>query len=324
MTVSSPVHVEQSVSAPASTPDMKKITLDGSALKTAQRIHATLLFIGPLVGTVTAITLLPKTGFGLLELGLLAVMFLATMLGISVGFHRYLAHGAFQAPFPVQAALIICGCMAAQGGPIYWVSNHRRHHQFSDLPGDPHSPHHDGDTPLGGLRGLWHAHVEWTLTHKLTNALFYCKDLIRNPRLGRLNRMYFVWVLLGFLLPTALGGLYHGTWMGALSGFLWGGMVRLFLSYHATSSINSITHRFGSRPFQTREHSTNNAWLALLTVGESWHNNHHAFQTSAFFGLRWWQIDLGAWLIWALAKSGLASNVHEPTPEMIHAKLADP
>lgn len=332
MTVASPSHTEQSVATPADPsvvtpvrgPDFQKITLNGSTLKTAQRIHAALILLLPLVGTVAAFALLPMTGFGLLELGLLVVMFLATMLGISVGFHRLLAHGAFQAPTPVQAMLLICGCMAAQGGPVYWVSNHRRHHHFSDKPGDPHSPFYDGMTPLEGLRGLWHSHIEWTLTHELTNSLFYCRDLIKDARLNRLNRLYFVWVVLGLVLPAAIGGLYHGTWMGALSGFLWGGMVRLFLSFHATSSINSITHRFGSRPFRTREHSTNNAWLALITVGESWHNNHHAFQTSAFFGLKWWQVDLGAWLVWSLQKLGLAKNVRRPTPEMIQAKLAEP
>ncbi len=167
---------------------------------------------------------------------------------------------------------------------LYWVSNHRRHHQYSDRPGDSHSPHCFETKKLNTIQGLWHAQIGWTFTHKITNVFVFAKDLLKDQTIVKLNSWYYVWVLLGLIIPTLRGGIITGTSWGLLSVFLWGGCLRLFLSYHFTQSINSITHLYGSHPFNTHEWSTNNILLALQTLGEAWHNNHHAFPNSAKFG----------------------------------------
>ncbi|MCW7539726.1 fatty acid desaturase [Aquabacterium sp. A7-Y] len=297
-------------------------TLSPAGTGRAQFLHALLILALPPAGTVLAVALAWRWGLGWSDLLMLAAMYVLTIIGITVGFHRGLTHRAFQAGPATRAVLTVLGAMAAQGPPIYWVSNHRRHHHFSDRPGDPHSPLYDEERRLGRWRGLWHAHVAWTFRHRLSNTVVFAKDLIADPLVSRLNRLYFVWVLLGFGLPALAGGLLSGSWRGALTGLLWGGFVRLFLTYHATHSINSITHLFGSRPFNTREQSRNNAWLVLPTGGEAWHNNHHAFPGSAVFGLRWWQLDPGGWVVRGLARLRLIHDVRLTTPEMIAARLA--
>jgi stearoyl-CoA desaturase (Delta-9 desaturase) len=281
--------------------------------KLPQRVHAGTLLIVPAIGTFAAVFLAVRHGLSEVDLLLCVSFYFVTIIGITVGFHRLLAHRAFQASRATKALLIVLGAMAAQGPPIYWVSNHRRHHQYSDRSGDPHSPRRDGAQTLTGLRGLWHAHVAWTFNHELSNPLAFSKDLLRDPVVGAINRLYYFWVLLGLLLPALLDGLYTESWLGAVTGLLWGGLVRLFMSYHATNSINSVTHAFGRRPFNTRDDSRNNIWLALPTGGEAWHNNHHAFPSAAVFSLTWWQIDIGGLLVWALEKVGLVWDVKRVT-----------
>lgn len=301
-------------------PNRPKITIKSNSLKTSQRLHALVIVLIPLLGTVVAIAIASQLGIGLVEVGLLVSMYALTMMGITVGFHRHFSHCAFQTNTFIRVILAILGSMACQGPLIYWVSNHRRHHQYSDQPGDVHSPYFNEDERLGSLRGLWHAHMGWTFTHEITNAFLFAKDLFRDPVISKVNQLYYVWVLLGLATPTIFGGILTKTWMGALSGFLWGGLVRLFLTYHATNSINSITHIYGNRPFDTREQSTNNIWLALPTGGEAWHNNHHAFPNSAILGQEWWQIDLGGLVIRTLERAGLVWDVKVPTAKMIEAK----
>ncbi len=251
------------------------------------------------------------------QLSLAVFLYVATMIGITVGFHRLLAHRAFQAHEAVCAILIILGSMAAQGPPIYWVSNHRRHHQFGDTVGDPHSPHCRDDRKLGRWAGFWHAHIGWTLTHELTNSAHFCKDLLRNRLVGWINRRYYIWVLLGLLIPTIAGGLMGDPMDGALNGLLWGGGVRIFFSYHLTNSINSVTHMNGYRSFNTPDRSCNNLLLSLPTMGEAWHNNHHAFPGSAIFGLSRWEIDIGGMVVCCLEALGLIKNVRRPSAKAI-------
>jgi stearoyl-CoA desaturase (delta-9 desaturase) len=212
--------------------------------------------------------------------------------------------------------------MAAQGPLVSWVAVHRRHHERSDKPGDPHSPNPDllGGGAFGTLRGLWHAHVGWLTNHEYPNPVHYAPDLLRDRLISRVNRHYLLWVALGLLIPTVLGGLLHGSGLGALQGFLWGGLVRMVVVDNSVLSINSFSHVFGSYDFQTDDHSRNNPWVALPTFGESWQNNHHAFASSAAIGLRWWQVDFGYWLIVVLAKLGLVWNVCRPTVAMMRAK----
>jgi stearoyl-CoA desaturase (delta-9 desaturase) len=279
----------------------------------AQTLHATSIVVLPAVAVVLA-ALDVRSGRVHAWLPTLALtLFALTMMGVTVGFHRLLSHRAFQTTEAVRVALAILGSMAAQGPVIYWVSNHRRHHRFSDAAGDPHSPHRADERALGGWRGFWHAHVGWTFTHDLTNSAYVASDLLQDRRLAWVNRHYGLWVMTGLVAPALVGALIAGA-PGAWRGLLWGGGVRLFLSYHFTSSINSITHVFGYRSYSTPEQSRNNLWLSLPTFGEAWHNNHHAAPSSAIFGLAWWEIDLGGLAIRVLERCGLAWHVHRMRP----------
>lgn len=302
----------------------RKITIEGSELKTQQFVHALLVNVIPLLGTIIAVKRSWQSGIGTVEIGLLVSLYFLTMVGITVGFHRLFSHCAFQTHTAVRIILGILGSMACQGPLVYWVSNHRLHHQHTDKPGDPHSPYYIGDKQVNPIRGFWHAQTGWTFIHAITNPFVFAKDVIQDPVISKVSKLYYVWVLLGLVIPTVVGGMLTGTTMGLLSGFLWGGCIRVFLSYHFTNSINSITHFYGNRQFDTREHSTNNIWLAIPTTGEAWHNNHHAFPNSAKFGLKWWQIDLGYWVISILEVLGLAWDVKAPTAGMIEAKAIFP
>ncbi len=301
-------------------PKRQKITIKSERLKIPQKLHALAIVLVPLLGSIVAVAMVPYLSVGLVEIGLLSSMYVLTVIGITVGFHRYFAHSAFQTNTTVRIILAILGSMACQGPLIYWVSNHRRHHQYSDQPGDPHSPYFNGDKRLGKISGLWHSYVGWTFTHELTNTFFFAKDLLHDPVILKINRLYYFWFFLSYAIPTILGGMIKGTSIGFISGFIWGGCVRLFLSYIFGLSINSITHLYGNRSFDTREQSTNNSWLAIPTLGEAWHNNHHAFPNSAKFGLNWWQLDPGYWVVNALEKLGLVYFVKAPTAGMIESK----
>jgi stearoyl-CoA desaturase (delta-9 desaturase) len=289
-------------------------------LSRRQRMHAWVILFVPAVGSVAATVLAIRRGVSGLEISLLITMYTATMLGIIVGFHRHASHHAFDAHPIVRVILLAFGSMAAQGPLYYWVANHRRHHHLSDRPGDPHSPRFDDKGPLSGLRGLLHAHLGWSFDHRITNVFTYGKDLFRDPLLGRINRLYFPLVALGLLLPGFVGGLVTGRLSGFAAGVLWGGLVRLFLVHHVVFAVNSIGHAFGSRPFATRDESRNNAWLAIPSFGDAWHNNHHAFPNVAYVGLEPWQIDIAGWVISALERVGLARAVKRPTRAAIEAK----
>jgi stearoyl-CoA desaturase (delta-9 desaturase) len=213
---------------------------------------------------------------------------------------------------PLKIVLAILGSMAAQGPPIYWASNHRRHHAYTDREGDLHSPHCDGIEQLKGLKGFWHAHIGWTFDHTLTNTAVFSKDLLQDRDLAIVNRYYYWWVGLGLLLPGLVGMAFEPWLDGFLDGVVWGGGVRLFFSYHFIAAVNSITHVSGYRRFKTNEYSRNNAWLAIPTFGEAWHNNHHANPSLAKLGHSWWEVDIG-WIFLRLAEwSGLIRNMNRP------------
>jgi stearoyl-CoA desaturase (Delta-9 desaturase) len=258
------------------------------------------------------------------DLVVLALCYLATGLGVTVGFHRLLTHRSFKTSAAMRGTLAALGSAAVQGPAIEWVANHRKHHQFSDRPGDPHSPHVDhGSGWRGALRGLYHAHVGWILAgDALADRERYAKDLLADPVVSFVDRTFVLWVLAGMALPFALGTALTGSVIGGLTALLWGGAVRMFLLHHATFSINSLCHFFGRRRFATGDESGNLAWLALPTLGEAWHNNHHAFPTSARHGLRWWQADPSAWLIACMQRVGLAWDVVHITQERQHAHRA--
>jgi stearoyl-CoA desaturase (delta-9 desaturase) len=229
-----------------------------------------------------------------------------------MGFHRLIAHRAYQATTFLKTALVIAGSMAAQGPVIFWTAVHRRHHSYSDRDGDPHSPHLHGEGGLEILKGLWHSHMGWLFNHELTDWGTYVRDLLHDRLIFKLNRLYFFWITMGLLLPAVAEGLITMSWLGFARGFLWGGLIRVLVVHHSTWSINSVCHVFGSQPYQVKDHSTNNVVLAIPTFGESWHNNHHAFPSSAVHGLEWWQIDITGSMIKLCALVGLASAVKVP------------
>ena len=197
-----------------------------------------------------------------------------------------LTHRAFEAVRPLKAALLVAGSFALQGSALDWAIDHRTHHAYSDKEGDPHSPHHGfARGPLGAIKGLVHAHMGWMFGHNRTDRERYAKDLLQDRLTMTVSRLFPLWAVLTFALPFVLGGLLTMSWKGAVTGLVWGGLVRLFFNHHITWSVNSICHFFGKRPFATSDQSTNNWVLALPSLGESWHHNHHVFPTSAFHGL---------------------------------------
>ncbi len=267
----------------------------------------------PFLGLIVAVALLWGWGFGWSDLGLLLGMYVLTGLGITVGFHRLFTHRSFETNRVVQFILAALGSMAVEGSLLQWVAVHRRHHQYSDAPGDPHSPHLHGWGIGGLLRGLWHAHVGWVFRPDAPDLARYVTDLRQSRTLRAASALFPVWVGVGLLIPTVLGAVLTGTWTGAILGLLWGGLARICLVHHVTWSINSICHLWGQRTFRTDDQSRNNLLLGVLGLGEGWHNNHHAFPTSARYGLRWWQTDAGYLVIRALALVGLARQVKGPT-----------
>jgi stearoyl-CoA desaturase (Delta-9 desaturase) len=278
----------------------------------------------PFLAFVAAIPLLWQEWIGSLDLILLVVMYFLSVVGITVGFHRLLTHRAFQTYKPVEYLFAIFGSMAVEGPVIGWVSDHRKHHAHADEEGDPHSPHigPDGDE-AGALRGLWHAHLGWLFDHvTAAGAEKYAPDLLDDRGMRFISRWFPIWVALGLALPFALGWALTGALVAGLEAFFWAGLIRVFLVHHVTFSINSICHFFGRRRFQTEDESTNVFWLAIPSLGESWHHNHHAFPRAAQQGMRWWEIDISAAIITLMEKLGLAWNVIRISPERQEQRLA--
>ena len=253
----------------------------------------------------------------------MAITYSLTVVGIGVGYHRLFTHRSFKAPAWLRAVLAALGSAAAEGPVIEWVATHRRHHQFSDADGDPHSPHvGHGSGFLGAVRGLVHAHVGWMFGAPVRpDESRYAKDLQADPVVRFVSRTFVLWVVLGLALAFGLGVGLTGSVVGGLTAALWGGAVRIFLLHHATFSINSLCHFFGRRPFATGDHSRNLAWLAPIAFGEAWHNNHHAFPTSARHGLGRGELDPGGWLITALERCHLAWDVVRIAPERQRARV---
>lgn len=297
------------------------VRLDERGARFQRRVVLALTII-PFVGFVLAVAMLWGRGVAGTDLALFFAFYVFTGIGVTVGYHRLFTHRSFDAPRPVRMVFAIAGSMAVEGSVIAWVANHRRHHAFADKEGDPHSPHLDeGEGIMGVLRGLWHAHVGWMFDEFKTEQDRWARDLSRDPDMQKIDRLFSVLVLVSFGLPAVLGFALTGSLGGALTGFLWGGAARIFFLHHVTWSINSICHFYGKRPFETTDYSTNNWPLAFISFGESWHNNHHAFPTSAIHGIGRWQVDPGAVVISALERARLATNVHRVSSDQRQAKL---
>jgi stearoyl-CoA desaturase (delta-9 desaturase) len=265
----------------------------------------------PLLGTLLAIYLLWERAIRWTDVFLLLALYMTTALGVTAGFHRMLTHRSFVAHPVVKALLLILGSMAVEGAPLAWAADHTKHHALADREGDPHSP----------AEGFFHAHIGWFWNHTPTDPTIYCKHLLRDRLVVAISRTFGLWVGLGLAIPFVIGGLVGG-WRGALSGLLWGGLVRICLAHHVTWSVNSICHTFGTRAFETQDRSRNEWVVGLLAFGEGWHNNHHAFPRSAFHGLRWWQFDLAGYTIRLLEQVGLVHAVWRVTPEQQQARRA--
>jgi stearoyl-CoA desaturase (Delta-9 desaturase) len=279
-----------------------------------------------LTGTATVVPFVAVGGAAVLtwqsllhwsDVAIFAVLYVCTGLGITVGFHRHLTHRAFKAKKWVRATFAAFGSMAIEGPVIAWVADHRKHHAFTDVPGDPHSPHVDhGHGWRGAIRGLVHAHLGWIFLHTERGKKDrYAPDLIADPTISFIDRTFVMWVAIGLAAPFVLGVVIGGSLITGLTGLLWGGLVRVFLLHHVTYSINSLCHFFGRKRFDTGDESRNLLWLAPLSFGESWHNNHHAFPTSARHGLKPWELDISAGVIRVLEKLGLVWDVVRIPPE---------
>ena len=277
--------------------------------------------IVPFVAVLAAIPLLWNSLVGWTDIGIMVGVYLATAFGITIGYHRLLTHRAFETHRPMKYLFAVLGSMAVQGPVIGWVADHRKHHAHTDEEGDPHSPHVGQGN---GLRGLYHAHVGWLFEdHGIAEAKRYAPDLLEDAGMRFISRHFVWWVALGLAIPFALGYAIGGTLTAALLALFWGGLVRVFFVHHDTWSINSICHFFGTRRFETDDRSTNVAWLAVPSLGEAWHHNHHAFPRAAVQGLRWWEIDISGLTIRALEKVGLAWNVVTISPERQRQRLAE-
>ncbi|MHB8691626.1 MAG: acyl-CoA desaturase [Solirubrobacteraceae bacterium] len=276
----------------------------------------------PPLGVIAAIVLLWNRAVDVRDLAVLAGMYLITAFGITIGFHRLLTHRAFQTHRWLERTFAICGSLSVEGSVMDWVADHRKHHAFPDQEGDPHSPHVGHGS---GLKGLIWAHFGWLLeTQGQADWKKYAPDLYEDPVMRKIGRRFPLLVVISLLIPTVADCALHGfTVAGALRGLVWGGLVRIFLVHHVTWSVNSVCHFFGSRRFEVEDQSTNVGWLALLTLGESWHHNHHAFPRSAFHGLRWYELDVSGLVILAMARIGLAWDVVRITPERQRARAAE-
>jgi stearoyl-CoA desaturase (Delta-9 desaturase) len=260
------------------------------------------------------------------DVAIFFVMLMLTGFGITVGFHRLFTHRSFKTGPITRGVLAAFGSAGVEGPVIEWVAYHRRHHTFSDQDGDPHSPHagHE-DGWLGAMQGLFHAHVGWVVfADEDPEEERYSRDLLADPVMRFMDKTFFVWVLAGLAVPFGLGVALTGTITGGLTGLLWGGAVRILVMHHLTFCINSLCHFFGKQTFDTGDESRNLAWLAPFTFGEAWHNNHHAFPTSARHGLGRLQFDPSMVVIWTMEKLGLAWDVVRVSPEKLAARAASP
>ena len=301
------------------TPPTTAIGTRRARTSAASRLVTLTAVLVPTLGVLSAAGILWGVAFRPVDAVLFAVFYVLPGLGITVGFHRLFSHKSFKSGPVVRGTHAILGSMTLQGPVTQWVTDHRRHHAMSDKPGDPHSPHGHRDGLWGGLAGLWHSHMGWLFTTKgMERDRVYGKDLYDDPLIRWIDRLYFVWVALSLGIPFAVGYIVGGGSLAlGFEAFVWAGLVRIFLFDHITWSVNSICHSFGRRDYDTSDESRNVAVLAIPTMGEAWHNNHHAFPGSAVHGLGRRQIDISAGVIRLLEKAGLVWDVKRPTEERL-------
>lgn len=263
-----------------------------------EQVELGLFIVLPFVALIAAIPFAWGWGLSWHDVVIAVVMYAIAGHGVTIGFHRCFTHKAFKARRWFRVLLAVAGSMAIQGPVIRWVADHRKHHRYSDKEGDPHSPWRYGTGARDVMKGMFFAHLGWLFAAEQTSQKQYAPDLIEDRDLVRVSKTFPLWVALSMLIPPLVGGLWSWSWEGALTAFFWGSLVRVALLHHVTFSINSICHVTGRRPFRTRDRSGNVWWLAILSMGESWHNWHHADPTSARHGVLRGQVDTSARLIW--------------------------
>jgi len=279
------------------------------------------LFVGvPMLALAAAIPFAWGWGLGWHDVVIALVFYWFTGLGVTVGYHRYFTHGSFKAKTGLRVALAIAGTMAMEGPVITWVSDHRRHHKYSDREGDPHSPWRYGDDAKALFKGLLYAHMIWLFDPNQTSQQKFSPDLLTDSKIKKVDAMFGPLVAATLLLPALIGGLWGMSWHAAITAFFWASLVRITLLHHVTWSINSICHTFGDTEFEARDKSRNVSWLAIASFGESWHNLHHADPTCARHGALKGQIDQSARVIWAFEKLGWAYDVRWPEEARLNAK----
>jgi len=275
----------------------------------------------PLLAVAAAVPVAWRWGLGWHDVVIGLVFYVITGMGITMGFHRHFTHTSFKAAKPLRLALGIAGSMAIEGPVLVWVADHRRHHKYSDKAGDPHSPWRFGTGGRALAKGFLWAHMGWLLNPVRTSQRKFCPDLLADKTVRRLSGMFPLWVGVSLLAPAVLGGLWSMSWQGALTAFFWASLVRVALLHHVTWSINSVCHMFGREDFQARDRSTNNAWLAIPSFGESWHNLHHADPTCARHGVLKGQVDISARVTRWAERIGWAWDVRWPDAQRLTPKL---
>lgn len=296
-------------------------TWGGDVQSLKEQIALAVFIVVPFLAVAVAIPVAWGGWLGWTDILIMVAMYWLTGHGITVGFHRLFTHKSFKPNRAVKIALAIAGSMAIQGPVIRWVADHRKHHKFSDRDGDPHSPWRYGTDLKALAKGFWYAHMMWLFNPEQTPQRKYAPDLMKDRDLVRISKQFPLWVAVSMATPLVLGGLLTWSWQGALTGFFWGSLVRVSLLHHVTWSINSICHTVGARPFVSRDKSANVWWLAIPSMGESWHNLHHADPTCARHGVLRGQVDTSARVIWAMEKAGWIDDVRWPVKDRIDSKL---
>jgi stearoyl-CoA desaturase (delta-9 desaturase) len=290
-------------------------------LPVGRNLLVKLFVLVPFLAVATAVPFAWGWGLSWVDVGLAVFFYFLTMGGTTVGYHRYFTHRSFKARRGLRLSLAVIGSMAFQGPVITWVADHRRHHAYTDQEGDPHSPWLFGTSAVAIARGFWHSHFGWLLRHQRSNPAMFAPDLLADPDIVRINRQFGMWTAVSLIAPAVLGATLSHSWWGALTAFFWAGLVRIGVSHHMAWSVNSVCHMIGARPWSTRDRSTNFWPLAVATMGESWHNLHHADPTCARHGIGRGQLDPSALVIAGLEKAGWAYDVRWPTPDRL-ARLA--
>lgn len=281
-----------------------------------------LVVFGPLAGTIVAAVMLFRGEASAANLAVGALLYLVTGHGLTAGFHRMCTHRAFQARRATKIALAVAGSLGFEGGVLSWAANHRLHHAYTDVEGDPHSPHLSGSSVRNQLWGALHAHVGWLFAPPAQELSRWVPDLLADGDLVLIDRLFPLWCLVSLAIPTGIAFALTGTAGGAVGGLIWGGLVRIFVLQQATFAVNSACHLWGKRPFATRksDQARNLAPLALLAMGDNWHNLHHSLPRLARHGVGRHEWDSTARLIWLLEKAALVSDVRWPEPAALEAR----